>query len=191
MANAISVSVQVGLTGPVLGFYSNMELNHESDSQDQQPLHMSIRRQMAVCMTAVQKSLSDCQLVTKQATVTKKKCSWQLGSCHCHSLAIIHIWNWPVVQNGRVQPVFFSSIVFSHYLPLILHRDFTHLSVPASNLAIIHNAQRASDMSQVLPPYDIQDVAVCMHSGRNKNKIAKKEESMLGCHLIISVLWLF
>lgn len=45
--------------------YSDKELNYESDSQAQQPVHMSITTQMAVCMTTVQKAPSNCQLVTK------------------------------------------------------------------------------------------------------------------------------
>lgn len=60
----------VGLTGPVLVFFfkphSNKELNHELDKQVQQPLHMSITRQVAVCMTAVPKPLSSRQQVAEQ-----------------------------------------------------------------------------------------------------------------------------
>ena len=36
--------------------YSYKDLNNESDSQDQPPLHMSITAQMAVCWTTVQKA---------------------------------------------------------------------------------------------------------------------------------------
>lgn len=115
----------------VYAFYSNKELNHESDSQDQHPLHMSITRQMAVCMTIVQKPLSNCQKVTKQAIVTRKEYSWQLGSWYCHSLAIIHIWNWPVGQNGRTNfnGQYFSFLFLPSLFSLIIsHWCFTETS---------------------------------------------------------------
>lgn len=148
---------------------------------------MSITTQVAVCITVVQKPLSNRQLVTKQATVTRKRYSWQLGSCHCHSLPIIHIWNWPVVQNERIDfnhcfssfLFFFYSTVFSHYLLLMLHRDFTHLSILSSNLAINHSTQRASGISQVSLLYDFQETAVSRHSGRNKSEMV-----LNWCHLI-------
>lgn len=167
--------------------YSNKELNHESDSQDQQPLHMSITKRMAVCMTAVQTPLSNCQPVTKQATVTRKRYGWQLGSCRWHSVPIIHIWNWPVVQNGRIYFIqyFFCFTVFSHYLPLMLHRGFTHLSVLTSELAFNHNSQRASGMSQVLPPPLTSMKTLCPRTvDETKKEMIENWESMLGSQLI-------
>lgn len=50
--------------------YSNKELNHDSDSQDQQPLHMPITRQNG--------SLHDC---SPKATV-RAPASHKTGNCH-------------------------------------------------------------------------------------------------------------
>lgn len=93
---SFSASAHPGLTGHIDATYSNKELNHELDNQDQQALNTSITRQVAVCMSAVQKPLSTWQQVTKQQLSQGRDIA-----DNYEAFVVIHKGNWPVVQKWK------------------------------------------------------------------------------------------
>lgn len=71
---------------------------------------------------------------------------------------------------------FFSFTVFSHYLPLVLQRDFTHPSILTSNLVVNCDTLRKCGTFEV-PPSPMVKIK------KGKKEIVLKQ-NMLGCHLI-------
>lgn len=103
--------------------YGNKELNHESDVQQQQhPQHMSITAHMALCMTAAPKSRRQIKAPARRKTDICHRDETE-PTIRKLSLSFTHDIDQRMDSISYVSNVLCLA-VFSHYLPLALHRDF-------------------------------------------------------------------
>lgn len=128
--------------------YGNKELNHESDVQQQQqhPQHMSITAHMALCMTTAPKSRRQIKAPARRKTDICHRDETE-PTIRKLSLSFTHEIDQRMDSISYVSNVLCLA-VFSHYLPLALHRDFyfffTQLSVLTSVLAVKHATRRGN-----------------------------------------------
>lgn len=163
--------------------YGNKELNHESDVQQQQhPQHMSITAHMALCMTAAPKSRRQIKAPARRKTDICHRDETE-PTIRKLSLSFTHEIDQRMDSISYVSNVLCLA-VFSHYLPLALHRDFFFFYPAVSSHQRFgrqtRNRQRESDSSVVLPSFDR-----CVHEW-NGGKLDERVEVSLDRLLLFS-----